>query len=63
MALDDGLVDANYSFLVPLDTRSGTIPIEPTYTTGVEYTGISGTPLARLRIGGPTTFTVSFPKE
>ncbi|MBW4076996.1 MAG: hypothetical protein HIU84_00485 [Acidobacteria bacterium] len=61
--IDDGLVDAVYSFLVPIDTRSGSVIIEPTFTNGVEYTGFSGTPVARLRIGGPTTFSITFPKK
>ncbi|MHB1209354.1 MAG: fimbrillin family protein [Acidimicrobiales bacterium] len=61
--IDDGLVDAVYSFLVPIDTRSGSVSIEPTFTNGVEYTGFSGTPVARLKIGGPTTFSLTFPKK
>jgi len=62
-ASDDGLLDATYWFLVPISTRTGTITIRPTSTQGVEYTGFVGGQSSQLKIGGPTSFTVSFPKK
>jgi len=60
---DDGMVDATYYFTVPITNRRGTLVILPTSTTGVQYHGFTGSSPVLLRIGGPTRFTLSFPKK
>jgi hypothetical protein len=57
------MVDATYSFTVPLSTRAGTIELLPTRTLGVEYMGFVGGTSVVLTIGGPTKIPVRFPKN
>jgi len=58
---DDGLVAAIYYFTVPDSIRSGTVSLGPDQTTGVEYTGFVGGDPTALQVGGPVSFTASFP--
>lgn len=60
---DDGMLDATYWFLVPKNTRSGSISIGPATTQGMEYRGFVGQASTPLRVDGPLTFRVSFPRE
>ena len=60
---DDGLFDATYYFTVPISTRSGRVVISPSRTVGSEYAGFQGGSLTQLKVGGPTSIAVSFPKE
>jgi hypothetical protein len=58
---DDGLVDATYSFLVPLAQPQLTLSIGPASTSGVDYTGFVGDPTTPLEVGGPVTTQLSLP--
>ena len=60
---DDGLLDATYWFLIPSNTRSGVISIGPATTMGIEYQGFVGQSTTPLRVGGPISFKVSFPRK
>jgi DNA-binding SARP family transcriptional activator len=60
---DDGLIDATYWFVVPSNTRSGMLSIGPATTEGLEYQGFVGQSPIPLRIAGPTSFKVSFPRQ
>jgi hypothetical protein len=60
---DDGLLDATYWFIVPSNTRTGTISIGPATTRGCEYRGFWCQALTPLNVSGTITFTVSFPRE
>jgi DNA-binding SARP family transcriptional activator len=60
---DDGLVDAKYSFEVPITSRRGTLIISSTRSTGVEYRSFTGSPSVDLDIGGPTKVALAFPKK
>lgn len=60
---DDGLLDATYWFLVPSDTRSGTILIGPATTAGTEFNSFVGQSTTALRVSGPIAFRVSFPSK
>jgi DNA-binding SARP family transcriptional activator len=62
-ASDDGMVDATYYFTVPITNRRGTFVIEPTRTMGVEYQGNTGFAPVPLKVGGPTSVALSFPKK
>jgi DNA-binding SARP family transcriptional activator len=57
----DGLVAADYYFVVPITNRRGTLIISPTRTTGVEYRSFEGTAPVELNIGGPTKVPLAFP--
>lgn len=59
----DGLVAADYYFVVPITSRRGTLIISPTRTIGVEYTNFSGVPPVDLKVGGPTTVALRFPEK
>ena len=59
---DNGLLDATYWFLVPINTRSGVISIEPANTEGVEFHGFVGQATSPLHIDGPISFRVKFPQ-
>ena len=61
-ASQDGLVDATYSFVVPISTHSGLLTIHATSTRGVEYKGFVGGSPTQLDIGGPTSIPISFTK-
>jgi DNA-binding SARP family transcriptional activator len=58
---DDGLVDATYSFFVPLAQPQLTLSIGPASTSGVEYTGFVGASSTPLEVGGPVTTQLSLP--
>jgi DNA-binding SARP family transcriptional activator len=62
-ANDDGLIDATYWFVVPSNTRSGTLSIGPATTEGMEYQGFVGQSLIPVHVAGPTSFKVSFPRH
>lgn len=61
--VNDGLVAADYYFVVPITSRRGTLIISPTRTTGVEYTNFSGVPPVDLKVGGPTRVALRFPAK
>jgi hypothetical protein len=60
---DDGLFDATYYFIVPISTRSGTVVISPSRTVGLDYSSSQISSLTQLNTGGPTSISVSFPKD
>lgn len=60
---DNGLLDATYWFLVPVNTRTGVISIGPGTTEGVEFHGFVGQATTPLHIAGPISFKVSFPSK
>jgi hypothetical protein len=60
---DDGLLDATYWFLVPSNTRAGTISIGPATTEGTEFQSFEGQSTTPLHIHGTLTFRVSFPSK
>jgi DNA-binding SARP family transcriptional activator len=60
---DDGLLDAKYWFVVPSNTRAGTISIGPATTQGMEDRGFVGQSIVPLRVAGPISFKVSFPRR
>jgi DNA-binding SARP family transcriptional activator len=62
-ASDDGLLDATYWFLVPSNTRTGTISIGPATTEGTEFQSFQGQSTTPLRIDGAITFRVLFPSK
>lgn len=59
----DGLVAADYFFVVPITNRRGTLIISPTRTTGVEYRSFEGSAPVELNVGGPTKVPMTFPKN
>jgi DNA-binding SARP family transcriptional activator len=59
----EGLVDADYYFVVPIANRRGTLMISPTRTTGVEYTNFTGFSPVELKVGGPTRIALKFPEK
>ena len=59
---DDGLLDATYWFLIPSNTRSGTVSIGPATTEGTEFESFDGRSTAPLHIDG-ISFRVSFPDK
>jgi DNA-binding SARP family transcriptional activator len=58
----DGLVAADYYFVVPITNRRGTLIISPTRTTGEEYENFMGIAQVDLVVGGPTRIALKFPK-
>src|SRR5665213_87930 len=60
---DDGMIDATYSFTVPITNRHGTLIISPSRTAGVEYEGFTGIANVQLNVGGPTKIPLTFPKK
>jgi DNA-binding SARP family transcriptional activator len=59
----DGLVAADYYFVVPITNRRGILIISSTRTTGVEYRSFEGSAPLELNIGGPTSIPLNFPKR
>ncbi len=60
-ATDDGLLDADYWFIVPASLTSGTVTVTPGPVTGVEFTGFVGTGSVPLELPTATTLEVTFP--
>ena len=58
---DDGMVDATYSFLVPLSEPELTLSIGPATTSGTEFTGFVGGDSVPLQVGGPVTTSFAVP--
>lgn len=58
----DGLVAADYYFVVPISNRQGTLIISPTRTTGEEYQSFEAIAQVDLVVGGPTRIALKFPK-
>lgn len=57
----DGLVAADYYFVVPITIRRGILMISSTRATGVEYRNFEGSAPVELNIGGPTKIPLAFP--
>jgi DNA-binding SARP family transcriptional activator len=58
---DDGLLDASYSFVVPLAQPQLTLSIGPAATSGAEYTGFVGDSAVPLQVGGPVSTQLTLP--
>ena len=60
---DNGLLDATYYYTVPFSTRRGDVVISGTSMLATQYTNFEGLSHVLVRIGGPISFRVSFPKK